>query len=158
VPQLHYSIESIALEDVPKPRSFDGPYSLTHSISPNNTQRLLVGVVEGPEHIEVTTDPLGSIRLWTAAENGSVYSMEVSGSSIKADTVREEVYVGPGRPLGFAWDHAHGMYICDSLQVRNPEASFFFHRSGIAQGSLGGVNIWKPLQTHPSRPLHQPST
>jgi hypothetical protein len=111
--------------DVLRPSSFDGLYSLTHIIAPNNTQRHLTGI-DGPEHIDVEPTSLGSAgkrhsskeRLWTAAANGTLYSMELSGSSIKADSVREEVYVGPGRPLGFAWDHAHGMYICSSLQVK----------------------------------------
>ena len=122
-PFVSFRIEPIDLTDVPRPSRFDGRFEITHAITLSNMRKVLHGVLMGPEHVAVA--PAGfahpgeaPARVWTAVENSTLYSVQLVNDQVRADTVKEELYVGPGRPLGFAWDAYGGMYICNSLQVR----------------------------------------
>lgn len=123
VPYVTFGIEPIDIEHVPSPSPFNGRFDITHAMTPNNTRKVLHGHLKGPEHIAVA--PVGfahpaevAARVWTAVENGTLYSVQLEKGDVRPETLAEELYIGPGRPLGFTWDADGGMYICNSLQVR----------------------------------------
>lgn len=97
-------------------------FAITHPMTASNTKRILPGVINGPEHVLERPGSRSadgsSWDLWTAAKNGSVYSMRIDGADVVAGSVKEEVYAGPGRVLGFTWDGSGGVYLCNAVQVR----------------------------------------
>lgn len=111
--------------------TYAGEYAVTVPLSAANTARLLVDVIEGPEHLvyrsaAVSNGAAPSLRnegqlpghLWISSANGTVFRVAVAAdATLRVDTVEEVVFAGPGRVLGFAFDQAGGLYLCNSLQV-----------------------------------------
>lgn len=111
--------------------NYTGQYAITVPLSAENTERLLVDVIDGPEHLVYrsaavssgepqTTENEGQLPgdLWISSANGTIYKVAVSAdATLKTDTLEEVIFAGPGRVLGFAFDRAGGLYLCNSLQV-----------------------------------------
>ena len=108
------------LTAVISPSPFLGVHKPTHIVNNKNTRRLFDGELEGAEHVLID-DGL----LWLAVENGTIYSAERNCEGCEEfGALREEIYVGPGRPLGFSPDGLGGMFICNSLVVRTHSFCF----------------------------------
>lgn len=131
VPHAVDEVAASAADDVLKPSKFAERYNVTQHISASNTQLVLQGILDGPEHVAIRQDEAapsqqGEWQLWTATKNGTVYSVPFVGLEVQAHRVQEQVYAGPGRVLGFAW-HTQGdqhggrarLYLCNSLQAHS---------------------------------------
>jgi hypothetical protein len=120
VPHALAPVAPLTAEDVLKPEPWAGKYRVTHPMTVNNTQQVLQGVIDGPEHVLWNDKATGAKQLWTSSKNGTLYSVRFHDGVPDASTLTEQVYAGPGRVLGFAWDTADGVYICNALQERPP--------------------------------------
>ena len=121
MPHSVFPVAALQPEDILKPSPFADKYAITHPMSRNNTSLLLRGVIDGPEHVlagpGAQDGELVSWSLWTSSKNGTIYSTQWNGKNMVDGSLREEIYAGPGRVLGFAWDGQGGAYFCNSVQV-----------------------------------------
>jgi hypothetical protein len=128
--RVPWSTLAIASLDEPLATStFDDRFKVTQFLTPTNTYLKLQDLIAGPEHVEyIPHNPAqhGSLSdevqlpgtLWTASVNGTVYSVRLSATGeIEEGHLREEVYAGPGRVLGFSHGPDGSMYLCNALQV-----------------------------------------
>ena len=109
--------------------TFSGQFAVKDKdlLSSENSKQVLQGIIRGPEHLVYKSSVAdGSLEteaqlpgtLWTASENGTVYSVAVGATGeISPSSVKELLYAGPGRVLGLAVDGNGGLYLCNSVQV-----------------------------------------
>ena len=129
MPHAVDQVKAFQAEDVLRPQPFSGSFNVSYEITASNTDIILQGVLDGPEHLALCQDEpepkQGSHwQLWTATKNGTVYSVPFVGNQVQPEKVQEHLYAGPGRVLGVAWHTQDGkssdktrLYICNSLQV-----------------------------------------
>jgi hypothetical protein len=121
MPGTTVPMATLSTDDVLAPSPFSGKFAITHPMNATNTETFLDGVIAGPEHVAwgpQSAEDGKTRELWTAAENGTVYSMLFADGKVVQGSVKERVRTGPGRALGFAWDADGGMYLCHSTKVR----------------------------------------
>lgn len=128
--------------------TYSGPYNITIPLAAANTDRLLVDVIAGPEHLvyrsaAITAGEVPTLanegqlpgQLWISSANGTIYQVALAADAgLKEETLQEVVFAGPGRVLGFAFDRTGGLYLCNALQVRSMLIGCYARSAGQSVG------------------------
>mgnify|MGYP001810673060 CR=1 FL=1 len=132
-PAHNLAPEVVPADRVPQPRPAAGPFAPNTALC--GATRLFEGRVVGSESVAVAPDgTLWMLDKWGVAHTAEALEGAAGGAGDSADSGAEGVvsgagalryrlhpqpaaYVGPGRPLGFHFDAAGNLAICDSLKV-----------------------------------------
>ncbi|PSC75234.1 strictosidine synthase [Micractinium conductrix] len=150
-PAHNLAPEVVPADRVPQPRPAAGPFAPNTALC--GATRLFEGRVVGSESVAVAPDgTLWMLDKWGVAHTAEALEGAAGGAGDSADSGAEGVvsgagalryrlhpqpaaYVGPGRPLGFHFDAAGNLAICDSLKG----LMLLERASGGGASSSGGI-------------------